>query len=233
MNILITGASKGIGYELCRKFINTGNHNIVAISRSNNPFDNRIMSSNENGKQNFTYLKFDLTNSNYSESLIPSIIEKLASIDIIINNAGLLINKPFSKLTDNDFDSMFNLNVKSVFRLVRDLLPIMNNGGHIVNISSMGGFQGSSKFPGLSLYSASKGALAIFTECLAEELKSENISANALALGAVQTEMLNAAFPNYKAPLKADEMAELIYDFALNGNKYFNGKILPISVSTP
>ncbi len=233
MNIVIRGASKGIGYELCRKFIVTGNHNIVAISRSNNPYDNQVMSYNANDQQNFTYLKFDLTNSKYSESLIPSIIEKLPSIDIIINNAGLLINKPFSMLTDNDFDSMFNLNVKSVFRLTRDLLPIMNNGGHIVNISSMGGFQGSYKFPGLSLYSASKGALAIFTECLAEELKSENISANALALGAVQTEMLVAAFPNYKAPLKADEMAEFIYDFALNGNKYYNGKILPISVSTP
>ncbi len=233
MNILITGASKGIGYELCRKFINKGTHNIVAISRSDNLFDKRIMSENANDRQNFTYLKFDLTNSNYTESLIPSITEKLPSIDIIINNAGLLINKPFRELTDNDFDSMFNLNVKSIFRLIRDILPNMNNGGHIVNISSMGGFQGSSKFPGLSLYSAAKGALAILSECLAEEFKSEKISVNALALGAVQTEMLNAAFPGYKAPIKADEMAEFIYDFALNGNKYFNGKILPISVSTP
>ena len=126
-----------------------------------------------------------------------------------------------------------NVNVKSIFRLVRDLLPIFNKGAHIVNISSMGGFQGSSKFPGLSLYSASKGALAILTECMAEEFKENKISANALALGAVQTDMLGAAFPGYKAPLAANEMAEFIYDFAINGQKYFNGKILPVSLSTP
>lgn len=232
MNIVITGASKGVGYELCHKFINAGDHNIFAISRTGGVFDEMI-SSGFNNKSNFNYFKCDLTKTNFKENLLPDIVEKLHSVDIIINNAGLLINKPFIELTDIDFDSMFDLNVRSVFRLIRDLLPIVNSGAHIVNISSMGGFQGSSKFPGLSIYSASKGALAILTECLAEELKSRNISANALALGAVQTEMLSTAFPNYKAPLTAKEMADFIYDFALNGNKYFNGKILPLSVSTP
>lgn len=233
MNIVITGASKGIGYELCRKFINAGKHNIFAISRTGGVFDDQMISSDIIDKQNFNFFKFDLTETNFKENLFPEIVEKLQSIDIIINNAGLLINKPFIELTDNDFDSMFDLNVRSVFRLIRDLLPIINTGAHIVNISSMGGYQGSSKFPGLSLYSASKGALAVLTECMAEELKSRNISANALALGAVQTDMLSTAFPNYKAPLMAEEMADFIYDFALNGNKYFNGKILPLSVSTP
>ncbi len=233
MNIVITGASKGIGYELCRKFINAGKHNIFAISKTGGVFDDQMISPDNNDNQNFNYFKFDLTETNFEENLLLEIDEKLHSIDIIINNAGLLINKPFMELTDNDFDSMFDLNVRSVFRLIRDLLPIINTGAHIVNICSMGGFQGSSKFPGLSIYSASKGALAVLTECLAEELKSRNISANALALGAVQTKMLSTAFPNYKAPLMAEEMADFIYDFALNGNKYFNGKILPLSVSTP
>lgn len=233
MNVIITGASKGIGYELCKKFISTGNHNIIAISRSSGAFDDQIFSSSTDNEKNFNYLEFDLTDTNYKENLLPQITNKLRSVDIIINNAGLLINKPLIELTDNDFDSMFDLNVKSVFRFVRDMIPMMSKGGHIVNISSMGGYQGSSKFPGLSLYSASKGALAVLTECMAEELKSKNISANALALGAVQTEMLSTAFPDYKAPLRADEMADFIYDFALNGDKYFNGKILPLSVSTP
>ncbi len=97
----------------------------------------------------------------------------------------------------------------------------------------MGGVQGSEKFQGLSLYSASKAALAVFTECLAEELKTHNVKANALALGAVQTEMLSHAFPTYKAPLQASEMADYIADFALNGHQYYNGKILPVSLSTP
>ncbi len=229
MNIIITGASKGIGWELCKKFIKKGNHNVIGISRSSKSFGNDPIFK----EKRFSHLKLDLSNSNVNEDIIPFLSSKFDKIDILINNAGLLINKPFKELTNEDFDALFNVNVKSIFRLVRDLLPIFNKGAHIVNISSMGGFQGSSKFPGLSLYSASKGALAILTECMAEEFKENKISANALALGAVQTEMLGAAFPGYKAPLSAKEMAEFIYDFAINGQKYFNGKILPVSLSTP
>jgi NAD(P)-dependent dehydrogenase (short-subunit alcohol dehydrogenase family) len=97
----------------------------------------------------------------------------------------------------------------------------------------MGGVQGSAKFAGLSAYSSSKAALCTLTECLAEELKLENISVNCLALGAVQTEMLSKAFPGYRAPLSASEMAEFIVQFARSGHYYFNGKILPVSSTTP
>ncbi len=233
MNILITGASKGIGHQLCQKFIEDGKHSIIAISRTPKAFDKQLASLGNKDNLSFTYLNLDLCKTNFKENLLPEVVNKLQNIDIIINNAGILINKPFEKLTDADFDDMFNLNVKSVFKLIRDLLPVINKGAHIVNISSMGGLQGSSKFAGLSLYSASKGALAVLTECLAEELKDKGISTNALALGAVQTEMLSAAFPNYNAPTTASEMADFIFDFALTGNKHFNGKILPVSISTP
>ena len=228
MKILITGASKGIGYELCKIILKEGIHSVIGISRSLDSFNKPIFE-----KHNFTHLPLDLANTNFTDYLLPIIKDKFGKIDIIINNAGLLINKPLHELTDEDFDAMFNVNVKSIFRLVRDLLPIINKKAHIINITSMGGFQGSSKFPGLSLYSSSKGALSILTECMAEELKEYEISVNALALGAVQTEMLNNAFPGYKAPLSAVEMAEFILGFAINGNKYFNGKILPVSISTP
>jgi NAD(P)-dependent dehydrogenase (short-subunit alcohol dehydrogenase family) len=97
----------------------------------------------------------------------------------------------------------------------------------------MGGFQGSAKFKGLSLYSASKGALAILTECMAEEFKEKNINVNCLALGSVQTEMLAKAFPGYKAQSSPAEMAEFIANFALNAYKQINGKIIPVSASTP
>ena len=228
MKILITGASKGIGYELCKIILKEGIHNVIGISRSSESFNDPIFE-----KPNFTHLKLDLANTDFTDYLLPILRDKFGKIDIIINNAGLLINKPYGELTDEDFDAMFNVNVKSAFRLIRDLLPIINSKAHIINITSMGGFQGSSKFPGLSLYSSSKGALSILTECMAEELKEYEISVNALAMGAVQTEMLNNAFPGYKAPLSALEMAEFILDFAINGNKYFNGKILPVSISTP
>ncbi len=224
MNIVITGAGKGIGLELSKLFVEN-NHNTIAISRNINTLkkiDNPFLRP----------ISFDLTSVDYSD-LLEFMSKELGSVDILINNAGLLVNKNFSNLTDTDFDSIFNTNVKAVFKLTQTLLPSFNKNAHIVNISSMGGVQGSSKFPGLSLYSASKGAVSILTECLAEELKEEHISVNALALGAVQTEMLENAFPGFKAPVSANEMAQYIYEFALTGHKYYNGKVLPVSSSTP
>jgi len=234
MNIIITGASRGIGYELVKSFAADKGNRIVALARSKDKLvklDEDISAFNPASR--FNFLNFDLAGDNYKNVLIPFIKEKLGTVDILVNNAGLLIAKNFDQLKDEDFDRIFNINVKSIFRLVRELLPCFAAPSHIINISSMGGVQGSSKFAGLSLYSASKGALNVLTECLAEELKDRKISTNALALGAVQTEMLAEAFPGYNAPLQPDEMASFIKDFALNGSRFFNGKVLPVSVSTP
>ena len=109
----------------------------------------------------------------------------------------------------------------------------MKFDSHVVTVSSMGGIQGSMKFPGLSAYSSSKGAVITLTELLAEEYKTTGPQFNVLALGAVQTEMLKEAFPDYEAPTTALEMANYIFDFALTGNKYYNGKVLQVSNSTP
>jgi NAD(P)-dependent dehydrogenase (short-subunit alcohol dehydrogenase family) len=234
MNIIVTGASRGIGYELVKKLVADSNNQVVGIARSQrllNALSDEIREIDHKGL--FHPLVYDLVQSDYSATLVPLIQNCFSHVDILINNAGLLINKPVQLLTDDDFDQTFNVNVKSVFRLVRDLLPMFTEGAHVVNISSMGGFQGSAKFPGLSLYSAAKGALAVLTESLAVELLGNKISVNALALGAVQTEMLAQAFPGYEAPLSPNEMANFIGDFALNGHQYFNGKILPVTLSTP
>lgn len=224
MNIVVSGAGKGIGFELVKVFIEN-EHNTVAISRN-------ISNLEKINSKFLNPVSFDLISDDYN-NLASIINSTLSNVDILINNAGLLVNKPFQDLTDDDFDNVFNTNVKAAFKLTQLLFPVFNKESHIVNISSIGGVQGSSKFPGLSLYSASKGAISILTECLAEELKESKISVNALALGAVQTEMLAEAFPGYKAPLSATDMAHYIYDFALTGNKYYNGKILPVSISTP
>lgn len=233
-NIIVTGASSGIGRELVRLLTASAENRVMGIARSESKLNELAMEiqSRPSGG-NFIPLVYDLTQSNFADSLIPQIETHLTSVDVLVNNAGLLINQPISSLTDDDFDRMFQVNVKVVFRMVRDLLPYFNKGAHVLNISSMGGFQGSAKFPGLSLYSASKGAVAILTESLAVELSDVQVKANALALGAVQTDMLAAAFPGYKAPMQAREMAEFIADFALHGHRFFNGKVLPVSVSTP
>jgi len=130
-------------------------------------------------------------------------------------------------------EDVYRVNVIGVFALTQLVLPHMPKNGHVVTISSMGGVQGSMKFPGLSAYSSSKAAVITLTELLAEEYKETGPSFNVLALGAVQTEMLEEAFPGYKAPTTPEEMAAYIAEFSLNANKFYNGKLLQVSNSTP
>ena len=234
MNIIISGAGRGLGYEIVKLLSKDQDHHILAISRNKNNLKNLQEECFQSAAcGTVSILPFDLAGDYREQDLTDGVKEYFDKIDILINNAGLLVNKPFREMDESDFDAVFNINVKAVFRLIRNLLPLFLRGSHIVNIGSMGGYQGSAKFPGLSLYSASKGALAILSECLAEELRKDQIKVNCLALGAAQTEMLAAAFPGYKAPLSAAEMAGFITDFALNGHRYFNGKILPVALSTP
>ena len=223
MKIVITGASRGIGFESAKLFAASG-HKVLAFSRNTDKLS-------ELAKCGVTTFSFDITTKDYTD-----LIEKVKSfgeIDVLINNAGALVNKPFFEISNADLLAIYNVNVLAPFRLVRDLYPYFSSQSHIINISSVGGVQGSVKFPGLSAYSSSKGALIILTECLAEEFKETKHRFNALALGAVQTEMLKEAFPGYQAPLSAHEMAKYLVRFALEDGRYFNGKVLNVSSSTP
>ena len=186
----------------------------------------------EHPSSNLDYFVFDFYRDDYTQ-LEQTVKKHFNQIDILINNAGFLAAKPFLEITSADFDQSFSVNIKAAFRLSQIVVPLMKEGAHIVNVSSMGGLQGSVKFPGLSVYSASKGALSVFTESLAAELMEKGIKVNALAFGAVDTDMLRSAFPDYKAPLSAEEMGEYLAEFACSGAKYYNGKVLPVSVSTP
>jgi NAD(P)-dependent dehydrogenase (short-subunit alcohol dehydrogenase family) len=234
MNIIITGASRGIGFEAARIFAKYPQHNVFALARSKAGLEKLLQEcKSDNGTDNVRIFPFDLLQGDLKTVLIPQILQKMNNVDILVNNAGMLITKPFELMEGSDFDMMFQANVKTAFNLIIHLLPYFSKKAHIVNIGSMGGFQGSSKFPGLSLYSASKGALAILTECLAEEFKTREIKVNCLALGSAQTEMLEQAYPGYRSPLTAGEMAEFIAEFALHGHQWFNGKILPVAITTP
>jgi len=224
-NVIITGTSRGIGFELAQLFANN-NCNVLALSRNTEPLKSLNI-------QNITALSVDLSKENDLKKVAEFILENWKQVDILINNAGKLISKPFEKLTAKDFLEVYKVNVFAVAALTQQMLPFLKKGSHVVNISSIGGVQGSMKFPGLAAYSSSKGALLTLTEMLAEEYKEQGISFNALALGAVQTEMLEEAFPGYKAPISAIEMAEYIYNFSLTGNKFYNGKILEVSSTTP
>jgi 3-oxoacyl-[acyl-carrier protein] reductase len=238
MNVFITGASRGIGYQIALHFAKKYAANIIITSRNIDHLT-QLRAECESACPNIQIIPFvlDLENIDDHKAEIQNLIKNhFSCIDILINNAGCLINKPFAKFTKQDVEQMFKVNTIGPAGLIECALPFMGtsiNRSHVVNISSMGGFQGSTKFNGLSYYSATKASLAILTECLAEEYNSLNISFNCLALGAVQTEMLEEAFPGYKASLSPKQMAEFIVDFAVNGHRYFNGKIIPVSISTP
>ena len=227
MNIIVSGASKGIGKSVCKELSQKG-HKVIAIARNQELLDN-IKATNTNIQ---TVCADLLNREELKELLIPS-ITKVGEIDAVVNNAGQLINKAFIETTPTEFIDQYNVNVVGAVNLIQLTFPYLSANAHIVNISSMGGVQGSSKYPGLSAYSASKGAMAILSECLAEEFKQKGVSVNALALGAVQTEMLSEAFPGFEAPTSPDEMAEYIADFAVHGHKFINGKILPIALANP
>jgi 3-oxoacyl-[acyl-carrier protein] reductase len=224
-HIIITGTSRGIGFELVQLFANSG-HKVLALSRNDKPVHNLKL-------KNVTAFSFDLSNKNDYKKVEDFIKNEWQQVDVLINNAGALLNKPFAETTMDDFGTIYKTNVFGVSELTRVVLPYMKKESHVVTISSMGGVQGSMKFPGLAAYSSSKAAVITLTELLAEEYKETGPSFNVLALGAVQTEMLEEAFPGYQAPTTALEMAQYIFDFSLNGNKYYNGKLLQVSNSTP
>ena len=224
-NVIITGASRGIGFEMAKLFADEG-HQVLALSRNEKP----ISALNH---KNIHAFSCDLCSSNDLSKVSSYIKENWNSVDILINNAGKLLNKPFAEISSKEFEEVYKVNVFGVAEITRLLLPFMKSGSHVVTVSSMGGIQGSMKFPGLAAYSSSKGAVITLSELLAEEYKDSGIAFNVLALGAVQTEMLEEAFPGYQAPLTAIEMATYITNFSLTGNKFYNGKVLQVSSSTP
>lgn len=220
---VVTGASRGIGYDLVQHIANQG-HTVYALSRT-------IKTIKKTPK--LFPIAIDITNEKALEEFANQLKDNRVVVDALVNNAGALLNQPFSETTKEDFEAVYRVNVFGLASLTRLLLPLIDPKGHVVNISSMGGIGGSSKFPGLAAYSSSKGAVNILTELLAEEYKESGPSFNVLALGAVQTEMLAQAFPGFQAPLSAKEMAQYIFKFAVEGHHFFNGKTLPVSSSTP
>jgi NAD(P)-dependent dehydrogenase (short-subunit alcohol dehydrogenase family) len=234
MNIIITGASSGVGFEAVLELILSGKHKVMALARSQGKLEKLLeIAKGLNPECEIFAIAFDVVHDDYAglQQFIESNFDN--RVDVLINNAGVLINKPFAQLLETDFVEMLQSNYIGHVRIIQALLGFMGEGSHIVNIGSMGAFQGSAKFPGLSAYSASKAALHTLTECLAIELADQGVKVNCLALGSAQTEMLEQAFPGYESPVMAFEMGKYIADFAVTGSRFFNGKVLPVALTTP
>ena len=222
--IVVLGASQGIGAALVNVFAANGSNQVYALSRQLDKMQQQFQQANVYS------LQLDLLTDVHAQITALALPDK---IDILINNAGLLINKPFETITHQDFHNSYQVNVIGIMEATQALLLKLSAGSHIVNISSMGGFQGSLKFAGLAAYSTAKAALCSFTEMFAEEYKESSIHMNCLCLGAVQTEMLAQAFPGYQAPTTPEEMANYIANFAEHSGQLLNGKIIPVSASNP
>ncbi|EHO05522.1 hypothetical protein HMPREF9714_03194 [Myroides odoratimimus CCUG 12901] len=223
-NVIVTGTSRGIGLE-CVQWLSKLGHNVLAVSRK--------ISDKLIDLDNVTCLAVDITKEEGIQKVVAFVQDNWEHVDILINNAGAIVNKPFEEITQEDFQYVYNVNVFGAARLMQVTIPFMKVNSHVVSVSSMGGVQGVLKFGGLAAYSSSKGAITILSELLAEEYKDKGVFFNVVALGAVQTEMLEEAFPGYQAPLMPDEMAEYIVNFAIHGNRFFNGKVLQVSTTTP
>ncbi len=229
MNIIVNGGTRGIGMSIV-EFLARDAENLIVVTGRNKYSLNGLMSRFSNVKA----IQVDLSVfEKHSGLFFEGVKEQFKSIDILINTAGLLIKKSFQDIADAEARQIMDTNFFGPASVIKLLRPLMHKGTHIVNISSMGGFQGSAKYEGLSYYSAAKAALATLSECLALEYADSGIKVNCLALGAVQTEMFANAFPGFVAPVSAPQMAEFISGFALNGHKFFNGKILPVAMNNP
>lgn len=225
--IVVVGASRGIGRELVHQFSAYKSNTVIALSRNLEAMEAQFTA------ENIHCAHLDLMDEDLHDAL-DKVLKQFPTIDIVVNNAGKLVNKPFLELKREDINECYQTNAVGVMHATQYMVPKMiEKGGHIVNISTMGAFQGSVKFPGLSAYSTSKAGITSFTELFAEEYKNTKIKMNCLCLGAAQTEMLEEAFPGLKAPVSAAEIAEFIVDFAYNAPRFFNGKILPVSSTTP
>jgi len=234
MNIIITGASSGVGFEAVIELALSGKHTVLALARSQEKLERLLeIAHNLNPESKIYAVAFDIVHDDY-DSLQKFIAANLDNrVDVLINNAGVLVNKPFADLLETDFVEMLQSNFIGHVRMIQAVVHLMPQGSHIVNVGSMGAYQGSAKFPGLSAYSASKAALHTLTECLAQEFLANDVKVNCLALGSAQTEMLEKAFPGYESPVMAFQMGKYIADFAVSGHQFFNGKVLPVALTTP
>lgn len=230
MIILISGVSRGIGRSLVEHCCSSGEFTkVIGVTRNES-----ALKDLSDLFDNFVAIPFDLEHGDYLE-LSKTLTEEVQCIDFVVNNAGALVNKPFQEWTSEDLNKVYGVNIVGAFKLLQQCIPYLKKSkeAHVLNVSSMGGVQGSAKFAGLSGYSSSKGALNILTECLAEEFKDDGISFNTISLGAVQTEMLQEAFPGYQAPVQPDDMARFIKSTVLSAHKIYNGKNIQASKSTP
>ena len=234
MNILITGASRGIGRAAAIEFAKN-NHNIIICAKSDLEGLQNTKRLVENEGVSCYIGLCDVTNEESVKDFISNSAKTIGQTDVLINNAGISYIGLLQDMSFEDWNKILNTNLTSAFLMSKYLIPEMlkKHSGHIINISSVWGNIGASMEVA---YSASKGGINSFTKALAKELAPSNISVNAISPGFIDTDMnkvfekdeLDAIFeeiPMGRAG-KPSEVAKLIYKIAMSD--YITGQIITI-----
>ena len=185
--VLITGASRGIGKSIALKFAAEGANIVFTDLFRDENMENLENELNNMGVKAKGYPS-DASSFNGCEELVADVLKDFASVDVLVNNAGITKDNLLMRMTENDWDAVIAVNLKSVFNMTKAIQRHMlkNRFGSIINMSSVVGIEGN---PGQSNYAASKAGLIGFTKSIAQELGSRNIRCNAIAPGFIDTEM--------------------------------------------
>ena len=241
--VLVTGASGGIGKAIVNKYSRQGL--TMAIADKDEDAANKLVHEINQSSGKAMAFPGDLMDQNYSDNLANEVKEKLGSIDILINNAGLMRRGDITQTSDEDYELSMKINVEAPFRLIRASIPLMvdSGGGSIVNISSCWGINPG---PNHLIYCTTKAALAAMTKCLGRDHAHQNIRINAVCPNEVNTPMLRTGFEirglnpddairelNQSVPIghiaEPEEIADVVAFLSSNEARYICGSLVEIN----
>jgi NAD(P)-dependent dehydrogenase (short-subunit alcohol dehydrogenase family) len=241
---LVTGGSRGLGKDMAISLAKKG-LNVILTYRTNEEQANEVVASIKALGQNAAALHLDMNTFNSLDNFIQQVETTLTAnfsaqkINYLINNAGMGATVPFAEVTEELFNDFLNVHYKGIYFLTQKMLPLMEDGGGIINISS-----GTTRFcvPGYSVYASMKGAIETFTKYLAKELGTKGIRANVIAPGPIETDFNGAAIRNNPqmkgflsgmSPLSrvgnADDIGSVVAFLCTNDAKWINGQRIEVS----
>lgn len=241
---LVTGGSRGLGKDMALSIARKG-IDVILTYRSNEAEARKVVQEIETLNQKAVALPLDMARFEKLSSFVEEVKKALSSIwntgslDFLVNNAGMGATVPFTEVTEELFDEFLNVHFKGVYFLTQKLLPSINDGGCIINISSGTTMRSN---PGYSVYASMKGAIEVFTRYMAKELGVRGIRANTVAPGPIETDFNKAAIrsnPEMKARLSslsplgrvgnADDIGGVVAFLCTEEAKWINGQRLEVN----
>ncbi len=234
MNVLITGGSKGIGAAIAKRFAEAGMNVVIHYLKSHESANETARTCLQHDVKVLT-ISADLRSKEQIYRMRSKLEEHGMMPDILVNNAGVSHYGLLSDVTEEEWDDVMNINLKSAFLCTQAFIPFMlaQKSGRVINVSSIWGISGASCEV---VYATAKGGLNAFTKSLAKELAPSGITVNAVAPGAVETDMLQGFDAGEKDSMQQaipagrfaqpEEIASLVYFISLPESGYINGQII-------